>query len=257
MSENEIYEFEQKLRSIPPQPLNADQRANAELTQFIGELQTSISSPLSSEKLEELELLALEAELSVRSPAPLSTELLETLALAPVEAELSLLTAPVLSASFIDSLSSLLEESENEQLKEIEEKVIPFPVKESEKERSPWKWYATAAAVAIMGLFLGTGILQEEDSPPLGLASTSTSPDIPVLNGSSLPADGGLVNISRNSTFLNAQDQGLIPNSTNTTYYQAMKVTSNETFLIENEKGEQIKVVAPVQQTILVPVETD
>lgn len=251
MSDEELEKFEQELLEIQPLSLEGDQVDMAMLQCFSGELAALPPKSMREGLLDELELQALSAELSVSQPAPLKEDLLETLALAPMEAELRTFSPPALSDSLLDKFTSAAEAAEKE---EVSEKVIPFP-SETQKKKGSMKWLATAA-VACMGLFLGYNAMSPAGNQTF---TGQTTADHGVAHVAPLITEpiGQLLNVSNNSTVISAQDQGLVPNKTNTQYFRAMKVLAKESVTIENEDGERVVVERPVMRTVLVPAETD
>jgi len=247
MSDKELTDFENLLKQTHPVSLSEDQLNMSGLASFAGGLSAIGLKQPSSRILDQFDNAVLEAECAACAPARLSEELLETLSLAPTEASLTEVT-PKMSPS---TLSTLIEKVESAETEITEEKVIPFP-ESTAKKKNPWRWYAAAAAVAIMGIFSGlVSFNTGSGNPPAFVQNTHTI----------LPAtfpQGSLLNVSTNSKTLQTQDQGLIPSKSNSnTFYRAKKVVTMETFVVENKEGEKMTIQRPITRFILEPAQAD
>lgn len=244
-------DFEKDLLGYQPVPIDERGLDDALLQCFAGELAATPLPALRPAFLDELELQATAAELSAYTPAELREEYLETLAVSPVEADLKRLSLPALSDDLLDKFTALAEETECEV---VTEKVIPFPAAEEKRRPSSWRWYTTAAAVAVIGLFTGYQAMSPQgQTPPVIVQGTTEAPST-IIDAQPI---GELLNVSTNSTVINAQDQGLVPNKTNSKYYRATQVVSMETIILENEHGEKVEVKGPVRRMIYAPAVTD
>jgi len=187
-------------------------------------------------------------------PQELNVELLETLSLAPVEAEFRTLVPSSMSQDFLNKCSNLVEETINQ---EMNGKVIQFPSKQRGRSY-PIRWYATAAAVALIGLFSGFWAVPSSDNSDI--FAQSNLPELPdyfeSFSAGSF-SNGELLNVSTNSTLLKADDEGLVPNLVDKTFYQAISITSMESYTMENDYGEKFQIQRPVKRTVFVPAHTD
>lgn len=260
MTDQQIATFEQELRKMQPSALSDQLLNDAELECLAGELAAvepqRVRQGLTDELLDQIT----GAELSTIQPAQLRAEFLDTLSLIPEEAEIAELSVAPISAELLNTLTSAVESIEQEV---VEEKVILFPAQEQEaKPRSHWQWYASAAAVAVMGIFLGFKGLPGDNMLPSFVQNSQTS--VPSIghnfNPQPISAEpaGELLNVSTNSTLLKASDQGLVTHKTDgETLYRAMKVVSLETATLINEHGKTVKFQRPVERLVFVPAEVE
>jgi len=258
MNDQDIHELEHYLQSFRPQPLSDSQLGLLELCPTAGELATIQACPLSASLLDQLDERIATTELSSVPPTPLSEELLTSLECATLEAELAQHSAPVLSNDLLSRLTVAAELAETEG---EEGNVIQFPQNEAapsapEKNAFSWKWVATAAAVAMLGMFTGLQVFTPASPGANGLV---TGPTAPHSQASVLPTiqSDQLLNVSKNSEPLLRENQGLIYSPEKDAYFKATKVVTMESFLLETSEGKTVKVQRPVEKVIFVPVATD
>ncbi len=246
-SDQDLELFEQELREHSPAALSDHHLEALELSAFAGELASTAPVALNEDLLSATLHKITEAELQQVEPAQLETELLDTLELAPLEAELRALTPAPLNDSTMDRFLGAIDQAEQS----IGENIITFPTQPAEPKHD-WKWYSAAAAVAILGILIGT-IYTPSQPSSAPLANNS-----PAMVAPAHQSNGDLINVSTNSTIIDAQDQGMVRNQQQgSPYVRAVKVVTMETFFVENAQGEAIEVKRPVEKIVFLPLSSD
>jgi len=254
MTEEEEKDFVKELREVAPATLTPSLLEQLELNAFAGGLLQYTPHPVSERFQDEVLEKISEEELQAFTAKPLRPEFLESLVNLPLEVALQDAMPKPLTSQQLDRFTNAIEEAESQVLKE---KVIEFPVASNQKKTPfPIRWYASAAAVAIMGVFAGF-LAFGGDAPEQKAVANAPVSKVPSSFSSQPIANGDLVNVSLNSQVVGAEDRGIVPHRSSNQYYRAMKVISMETYLVTNEQGEQIKVQKPVEKIIMVPAHTD
>ncbi len=247
LQDAELALFSAELSTISPAALKPAILERAELELFGASLVQHRPSPLKEEHLEAFDDAQIEAELAQLHPARLDRSYLDMLAQIPAEVALAALPPAPLSPEMLDRLSATLEAAEDAPA--LEPNVIPFPQQEPADKRN-WRWMASAAAVAVIGVFCGLMIKPGQQFNGSSSFVASSASDEPLSHN--------LLNVSTESTVLQAQDQGIVPyKDSDSVKYRAMRVVEIETRTMKDQHGNTIEVNRPVQKTILVPVEAD
>ncbi len=252
MNDQDLHNLEQELRAMTPAALTPELLDQCELQLFGANLAAMRPAGLSTDQLDACEHSVIENELHSLAPRALEKSFLDQLEHIPAEVGLMELEPQPLSNEFLDKLADKLENADAPvAIETTEENVIPFPSATQKSPAKNWKWYASAAAVACIGIFTGLTLTNPgtTNSP---LAANQAADQFQPISSDNLQ------NVSTESTFLQAQDRGIVlSNGSNPTHYRAVRVIQMETVTLKNDAGQTIQVQRPVEKTVLMPVEAD
>lgn len=237
---------------MKPAALTTELMDQCELQLFGASLATMHPADLSTDQLDACEHIVIESELHSLAPRALEKSFLDQLEHIPAEVGLMGVEPQPLSNEFLDNLADKLENADAPAAMETpEENVIPFPSAAQKTPAKNWKWYASAAAVACIGIFTGL-TLTNPGTTNSGYAANQAVDQFQPISSDNLQ------NVSTESTFLKAEDRGIVlSKGTSPTHYRAVRVIQVETVTLKNDAGQTIQVRRPVEKTVLMPVEAD
>ena len=241
--EQDLQDLENGLRSIGPSSLTPELKDRIYTQLFGANLAEHKPVELSDGQLDSYEDIIIESELNALLPRALDKSFLDQLENIPAESALSELNPSSLSDNFLNRIVHKLDNLETE-----EENVIPFPTNPKAQSKN-WKWYASAAVAACIGIFCGLSLTKQE-SP--------TYADVAPINSFQSLYSDNLQNISTESTLIRAENRGIIAAPTlDQAPHRAVRVIEMETQVLKSHSGDIIIKQRPVEKIIRIPVEAD